>query len=77
MATRFTETFHDDGQTDMYEALRAYSEVGFNGPMRPDHAPVMDGEANTDPMYMHLGRLFAIGYIKGMLEGVDHLERTA
>lgn len=73
--SKFEETFHDDGQTDMYEALRAYAEIGFEGPMRPDHAPVMDGEDNIDPMYMDLGRLFAIGYIKGMLEGVAHLER--
>lgn len=74
--TQFEETFHDEGKTDMYEALRAYAEVGFAGPMRPDHAPVMDGEDNGDPMYMDLGRLFAIGYIKGMLEGVEHLRTT-
>ena len=29
--TRFHETFHDDGKTDMYEAMRAYYEVGFDG----------------------------------------------
>jgi mannonate dehydratase len=74
--TKFEETFHDDGQTDMYEALRAYAEIGFDGPMRPDHAPVMDGEDNSDPMYMDLGRLYAIGYIRGMLEGVNHQSKT-
>lgn len=76
IATKFEETFHDEGKTDMYQALRAYAEVGFDGPMRPDHAPVMDGEDNSDPMYMDLGRLYAIGYIKGMIEGVTHLQQS-
>lgn len=68
--TRFTETFHDDGQTDMFEAMRAYYEVGFQGVMRPDHVPTMEGEANDEPGYMMLGRLFAIGYMRGLQEGV-------
>ena len=67
---KFVETFHDEGQTDMYAALEAYRDVGFQGPMRPDHAPVMDGEPNDQPMYEDLGRIFAIGYIRGMMEGV-------
>jgi len=68
--TRFIETFQDDGQTDMFEAMRAYYEVGFQGVMRPDHVPTMEGEPNTEPGYMMLGRLFAIGYMKGLREGV-------
>ena len=34
-ASRFVETFQDDGPTDMVAALRAYREVGFDGPVRP------------------------------------------
>jgi len=68
---RFQETFHDDGQTDMWEAMRAYRESGFTGPMRPDHVPTMASEENGDPGYEVLGRLFAIGYIKGLAEGVE------
>ena len=67
---KFVETFHDDGQTDMYDSLAAYRDIGFEGPMRPDHAPVMDGEPNGAPMYEDLGRLFAIGYIRGLMDGV-------
>ena len=39
----FQETFHDDptGSVDMFEAMKAYYEVGFEGPMRPDHVPKM------------------------------------
>ncbi|EPR75456.1 Mannonate dehydratase [Leifsonia rubra CMS 76R] len=62
----FRETFHDNGQTDMAECLRAYHDIGFAGVMRPDHVPTMEGEANTRPGYEMLGRLFAIGYIRGL-----------
>ena len=68
---RFAETFHDDGQTDMYAAMRAYRDVGFRGVVRPDHVPTMAGERNDAPGYQTLGRLFALGYIKGLMEAVD------
>jgi mannonate dehydratase len=68
---RFVETFHDDGQTDMVAAMRAYAEIGFSGPLRPDHVPTMAGEANDMPGYQTLGRLFALGYIKGLMEAVS------
>jgi mannonate dehydratase len=69
---RFVETFHDNGPTDMVEAIRSYREVGYTGPMRVDHVPTMIGEENTTPGYEVLGRLFAIGYTKGLMEAVDH-----
>jgi mannonate dehydratase len=65
---KFHETFHDDGKTDMYEAMKVYYEVGFDGPSRPDHVPTMEGEANTNPGYETLGRLYGVGYIKGLME---------
>ncbi len=49
----------------MYEAMKAYYDIGFQGVMRPDHAPVMWGEENTEPGYMPLGRLFAVGLHEG------------
>lgn len=62
----FVETFHDEGQTDMPECMRSYAAVGFTGPMRPDHVPTMAGESNERPGYETLGRLFALGYIRGV-----------
>ncbi len=70
-ASRFVETFQDDGPTDMAAALRAYYEVGFSGPVRPDHVPTMAGEPNTQPGLMTRGRLFAIGYIKGLIDATE------
>ncbi len=68
---KFEETFHDDGKTDMYAAMRTYYEVGFDGPARPDHVPTMEGEDNKNPGYELLGRLFGVGYIKGLMEAAQ------
>lgn len=70
-ADHFSETFHDEeGETDMYEAMKAYIESGFSGPMRPDHAPTMEGEGNDHPGYALQGRLMAVGYMKGLMEAI-------
>ncbi|RDI70130.1 mannonate dehydratase [Halopelagius longus] len=67
-ARKFVETWHDDGPTDMRACIEAYRDVGFEGPVRPDHVPTMAGEENSNPGYMTLGRLYAVGYLKGLLE---------
>lgn len=67
----FAESFHDIGQTDMWEAMRTYSEIGWDGPVRPDHVPTMAGESNDNPGYQVVGRLFAIGYMKGLHEAAS------
>ena len=38
---RFHEEFHHTGMTDMYRAMKAYYETGFQGVIRPDHVPTM------------------------------------
>ncbi len=67
----FEETWHDDGPTDMLAAMEAYADVGFDGPARPDHVPSMVGEDNSNPGYHFQGRLFAVGYMQGLMEQVD------
>lgn len=67
-ADRFTETFHDDGEIDMPAVFRALKRIGFAGTVRPDHAPSMAGEANETPGYEMLGRLFAAGYLRGLIQ---------
>ncbi|MDX2138799.1 MAG: mannonate dehydratase [Chloroflexota bacterium] len=66
----FVETFHDDGQTDMLACMRAYCEVDFDGLCRPDHVPTMIGDSNEQAGYSQIGRLFAIGYLKGLHQAV-------
>jgi mannonate dehydratase len=64
----FSETFHDAGPTDMPAMLRLYHEIGFRGPIRVDHVPSLAGEENLPHGYAMLGRLFAVGYMKGILD---------
>jgi mannonate dehydratase len=68
-AEAFVETSHDDGPTDMAQAIRTYREIGYGGPIRPDHVPQLVGEDDGEPGYTMLGRLFAYGYIRGLLHG--------
>ncbi|MEQ1827591.1 MAG: mannonate dehydratase [Pirellula sp.] len=71
-AESFVETFHDNGQTDMAAAMRALQEIGFDGPIRPDHVPQFVGE-DGEPGYTMLGRLFAYGYIRGLMHATTAL----
>ncbi|NJK83298.1 MAG: mannonate dehydratase [Saprospiraceae bacterium] len=70
----FRETFHDNGSTDMVEMLQFYHQFGFDGPLRPDHAPAMYGETQQafqggiSAGYEITGKIFAIGYLKGICE---------
>lgn len=64
----FRETFHDNGELDMAELMRLYKVNNINVPIRVDHVPTMAGEDVKNAGYDALGRLFAIGYLKGLLE---------
>ena len=65
-AEDFYETFHDAGPTDLADCMNLYVKYGFSGPMRPDHVQAFYGETNNRPGYETLGRLFALGYIRGL-----------
>lgn len=45
--------------------MRAYRDVGFDGPIRPDHFPDVTA-GNGDEQLK--GRLYANGYTKGLIE---------
>jgi mannonate dehydratase len=68
--SRFEETWHDAGKTDMLACMRAYRDIGFNGVLRPDHVPTVEGDSNENAGYSSFGRLYAIGYIRGLHEAV-------
>lgn len=67
----FRETFHDNGDIDMADIMKCYVENGIDVPIRVDHVPTMAGEASTLAGYDALGRMFAIGYLKGILDAVE------
>jgi len=64
----FRETFHDNGDMDMAKLMKIYKKYGVNVPIRVDHVPTMAGEVSSLPGYDAMGRLFAIGYLKGILD---------
>ena len=64
----FRETFHDNGDIDMANLMKIYMKYDVDVPIRVDHVPTMAGEKSTLAGYDALGRLFAIGYLKGIIE---------
>jgi mannonate dehydratase len=69
-AERFEEVFHDEAANELMETLRDCQAAGFEGPLRCDHVPTLAGEANEQPGYGTLGRLFADGYIIGLMDAL-------
>lgn len=71
----FRETFHDNGEIDMAAALSLYKKYcpdnAKNIPIRVDHVPTLAGEESRVSGYDALGRLFAIGYLKGIDQATD------
>ena len=66
----FRETFHDNGDLPMAHLIKLYKELGINAPIRVDHVPTLLGEDTEVAGYAALGRLFAIGYLKGILDAI-------
>lgn len=65
----FVETFPDDGANDMAAVFRALHEIGYDGPLRSDHAPLTAADAGqANDGYQLSGHIFAIGYLRGLAE---------
>jgi mannonate dehydratase len=62
----FRETFIDDGDVDMLEALRVYREVGYDRMLMPDHVPRIAGDAEGAQAFA-----YTFGYIKALIRAVD------
>lgn len=72
----FRETFHDNGDIAMAELMKIYVKNNVDVPIRVDHVPTLAGERSTLPGYDVMGRMFAIGYLKGIMESVEGKEKT-
>jgi mannonate dehydratase len=61
----FQETFPDNGDVNMIQAMRVYKEVGYDGMIMPDHVPKIEGDANG-----HQAFAFGFGYIRALIQMV-------
>ena len=61
----FQETFPDDGDVNMVQAMRTYKDVGYDGMIMPDHVPTIQGDTGGAQAFA-----FAFGYIQALLQVV-------
>lgn len=68
---RFNESPHPTrfGSVNMLEVMRALRDVGYTGPMRPDHGRMIWGEQGR-PGYGLYDRALGAMYLQGLWEGV-------
>ena len=70
-ADEFEESSHlsSDGNFDMYEIVKALIDIGFDGPVRPDHGRMIWGE-KAMPGYGLYDRALGVAYLNGLKEAI-------
>lgn len=63
---KYVETFHDEGDCDLFACMRAFHEVGYDGQIDPDHTPGISGDTPDT----RIGWAFAIGQMVAMRNAV-------
>jgi len=68
----FEEAAHlsSDGTFDMYEIMKALYDIGFEGPVRPDHGRMIWGEVAM-PGYGLYDRALGAAYLNGLWEAIQ------
>jgi len=68
----FEESAHlsSDGSLDMYEIMKALYDIGFNGPIRPDHGRNIWNEESM-PGYGLYDRAIGLSYLCGLWEAIN------
>jgi len=71
----FEESSHrsDDGSLDMVDIMKAYHEIGFTGPIRPDHGRMIWGETGK-PGYGLYDRALGAVYLNGIWETLEKVK---
>ncbi len=74
--TNFEESGHlsSDGTFDMYEIMKALYDIGFDGPVRPDHGRMIWDEVAM-PGYGLYDRALGAMYLQGLLEAIEKSNR--
>lgn len=68
----FEESAHKSeyGSLDMYEIMKAYHDIGYQGPLRPDHGRMIWGETGK-PGYGLYDRALGAVYLNGLWEAIS------
>lgn len=69
---KFDEAAHlsSDGSLDMYEIMKAFHDIGMEGPIRPDHGRMIWDEVGM-PGYGLYDRALGASYLNGLWEAID------
>ncbi|PIE35943.1 D-mannonate dehydratase [candidate division KSB3 bacterium] len=62
----FTETFLDNGYMDMYQVMKTFCEIGYDGTMTLDHTPKFVPGFDKGS-----GTAYAIGYMRALMERAE------
>jgi mannonate dehydratase len=64
----FEETYIDEGDVDMWETMKVYHNLGYDGVFCPDHV----AHSDQDSGWGHRQRAFTAGYIKALIKAVQN-----
>ncbi|MCR5788762.1 MAG: mannonate dehydratase [Lachnospiraceae bacterium] len=72
----FEEAAHlsSDGSFDMYEIMKALYDIGFDGPIRPDHGRMIWDEVAM-PGYGLYDRALGAAYLNGLWEAIEKSQK--
>lgn len=70
----FEEAAHlsRDGSLDMFKIVKALYDIGFDGPMRPDHGRAIWGEVSMAGYGLY-DRALGANYLNGLWESIDKM----
>jgi len=73
---KFDEVAHktEAGSLDMFEIMKAFYDIGFEGPIRPDHGRMIWGETGR-PGYGLYDRALGATYLNGLLEAIERMDK--
>jgi mannonate dehydratase len=72
----FYETAHPSfcGSHDLFEVMKAFHDIGYEGYIRPDHGRLIWGE-KARPGYGLYDRALGATYILGLWEAIDKMKK--
>ena len=73
---KFQEAAHlsSDGSMDMFNIVKAFYDIDFKGPFRPDHGRAIWNEVSM-PGYGLYDRALGAVYLQGLWEAIDKMNK--